>query len=101
MFSLSGARRRAPILPCPIRDDGPYRDRANRIVSGNCATAAMAIDPAKLRDEADGTATIDHDAAWATEISERIRQVEAGEVKAVRWSEARRRIIASTALRPD
>jgi len=34
----------------------------------------------------------EHAAAWGTEIAERLRQVDSGEVQAVPWSEARRRI---------
>jgi len=76
----------------------------------------MSTDPAKLRDEvmrlpADARARLaaellvsldgddedvldpaEHEAAWTAEIDERMRQIDAGEVKLVPWSEARRRI---------
>jgi putative addiction module component (TIGR02574 family) len=74
----------------------------------------MAADPAKVRDEAlslpaeararlaadllrslDDDDELDpaaHEAAWADEIAERLRAVDAGEVKPVPWAEARDRI---------
>jgi putative addiction module component (TIGR02574 family) len=74
----------------------------------------MSMDPAKLRDEvlrlplaararlvddllrsledADEVDPAEHDAAWGAEISERLREVAAGEVQPVPWNEARRRI---------
>ena len=74
------------------------------------------MDPAKLRDEAmrlpadaraklaaellgslednddDSFDPVEHEAAWSAEIAERVRQIDSGEVKAVPWEEARRRI---------
>ncbi len=35
----------------------------------------------------------EHAAAWGSEIAERLRAVDAGEVQPVPWSEARRRIM--------
>lgn len=74
----------------------------------------MSMDPAKLRDEVlrlpleararlvdellrslDDEAECDqaeHAAAWGSEIAERLREVDAGEVQPVPWSEARQRI---------
>lgn len=74
----------------------------------------MSIDPLRLREEVlrlplearaklvdellrslDDDDEIDpeeHDAAWGAEIAERLREIEAGEVRAVPWAEARRRI---------
>ncbi len=75
----------------------------------------MSMDPAKLRDEvlrlpasararlaaellgslddADELDTAEHEAAWSAETAERLREVDAGEVQPVPWSEARRRIV--------
>jgi putative addiction module component (TIGR02574 family) len=76
----------------------------------------MSIDPAKLREEAlrlpldarsrlvaellgslDDEDEIEdpqaYDAAWSSEIAERLRAIDAGEVQAVPWNEARRRIV--------
>lgn len=76
----------------------------------------MAIDPAKVREEAlslpanararlaadllgsldDDEDIVDpreHDAAWSSEIEGRLRAVDAGEIATVPWSEARRRIV--------
>jgi putative addiction module component (TIGR02574 family) len=75
----------------------------------------MSMDPSKLREEAlrlpvearaqlaaellgsldedDDLDAAEHEAAWSSEIAERLRQVEAGEVQAVPWSEARKRIV--------
>jgi putative addiction module component (TIGR02574 family) len=75
----------------------------------------MSMDPSKLRDEvlrlprkararlvADLLRSLDdddeidqaeHAAAWGSEIAERLREVDAGEVQPVPWSEARQRII--------
>jgi putative addiction module component (TIGR02574 family) len=74
----------------------------------------MAMDPSKLReevlrlpleararladellrslDEDDGVDQAEHDAAWGSEIAERLHAVDAGEVQAVPWSVARQRI---------
>lgn len=74
----------------------------------------MSMDPSKLRDEVlslpleararlaeellrsleddDGFDQAEHDAAWGSEIAERLRAVDAGEVQAVPWSVARQRI---------
>jgi len=74
----------------------------------------MSIDAEKLRDEAlklpakdraklvadllgsleDDEGELGHEEAWVVEIEERTRQIEAGEVATVPWSEARRRIRA-------
>lgn len=76
----------------------------------------MSMDPSKLRDEAmrlpadararlaadllgsleesdDALEPAEHEAAWSAEVAERLRQVDAGEVTPVSWSEARHRII--------
>lgn len=77
----------------------------------------MSIDPSRLRDEAlrlpatarakladellrsldavDEETDLDqeeHAKAWGLEISERLREIDAGEVQPVSWSDARRRI---------
>lgn len=74
----------------------------------------MTIDPATLREEAlslpteararlvaelleslddeDELSSADHEAAWSSEIAERLRSVDAGEIKPVSWAEARERI---------
>lgn len=74
----------------------------------------MSMDPLKLRDEVlrlpleararlvdellgslddeDEIDPAEHGAAWSSEIAERLRAVDAGEVQAVPWSEARQRI---------
>ena len=79
-------------------------------------TRGMSIDAEKLRDEAlklpakdraklvadllgsledlDDMGDHGHEEAWVVEIEERARQIEAGEVATVPWSEARRRIRA-------
>jgi putative addiction module component (TIGR02574 family) len=75
----------------------------------------MTMDPSKLRDEVlrlpleararlvdellhslDDDDEIDqseHAAAWGSEIAERLRAVDAGEIQPVPWSEARQRIM--------
>lgn len=75
----------------------------------------MSIDPATLRDEVlrlprdargrlvaellrsldadeEGLVEAEHEAAWGTEIAERLREIDAGEVQTVPWDEARRRM---------
>jgi putative addiction module component (TIGR02574 family) len=75
----------------------------------------MSMDPAKLRDEVlrlpleararlvdellhsldddDDLDQAEHAVAWGSEIAERLRAVDAGEVQPVPWSEARQRIM--------
>ena len=48
-------------------------------------------------EEDDALDPAEHEAAWSAEIAERMRQIDSGEVKAVPWSEARRRITRATA----
>jgi len=36
----------------------------------------------------------DNDAAWCAEIAERLREIDAGEVETVPWTEARKRIVS-------
>jgi hypothetical protein len=52
----------------------------------------MAIDPATLREEALRLPTEARVDTWNAEIAERLRAVDAGEIKPVPWNEARRRI---------
>jgi hypothetical protein len=76
---------------------------------------SMSMDPSKLRDEAlrmpveararlaaellrslDEDEDLDgaeYEAAWSSEIAERLREVEVGEVQTVPWSDARKRIV--------
>jgi putative addiction module component (TIGR02574 family) len=46
-----------------------------------------------LDDDEDIVDSQDHDAAWNSEIEERLRAVDAGEVSTVPWREARQRIV--------
>ena len=74
----------------------------------------MSMDPSKLRDEAlrlpleararlvdellrsldedDEIDQAEHAAAWGSEIAERLREIDSGEVQPVPWSEARQSI---------
>ena len=44
-------------------------------------------------DQDDDIDQAEHDAAWGSEIAERLREVDAGESQPVPWSEARQRIM--------
>lgn len=44
-------------------------------------------------DQDDEIDQAEHDAAWGTEIAERLREVDTGESQPVPWSEARQRIM--------
>jgi len=58
------------------------------------ARAALAAELiGTLDDEADS----DAEAAWSQEIRRRLDEVDAGTVRPIPWSEARRRILAATA----
>jgi putative addiction module component (TIGR02574 family) len=47
-----------------------------------------------LAESLEGSLTdADYEAAWSEEIGRRIRELETGAVKAIPWSEARRRIL--------
>jgi hypothetical protein len=50
-----------------------------------------------LDDTSEDVSPDEHDVAWAAEIAERLRVIDAGEVKAAPWSEVRERILATTA----
>lgn len=54
---------------------------------GRAALAAKLIE--SLESEVDE----DTEAAWSTEIAQRIAELESGKVKAIPWPEARRRIL--------
>jgi hypothetical protein len=64
------------------------------------ARAALAAELiATLDDEADPDAEAawsDAEAAWSEEIRRRLDEVDAGTVRPIPWSEARRRILAAT-----
>lgn len=66
---------------------------------------ALTLDPAEradlaasLLDSLEDGEDADAEQAWAQEIERRMREVEAGTVKTIPWSEARQRILA---LRDD
>jgi putative addiction module component (TIGR02574 family) len=48
---------------------------------------------ASLLESLDETPEEDLEAAWAAEVERRVREVEAGSVKTVPWSEARQRLL--------
>lgn len=48
-----------------------------------------------LIDSLDEVVDEDAEAAWATEISRRVQELDSGAVRAVPWAEARRRIVAA------
>ena len=58
--------------------------------------AALAADLIESLDDGDPPDEVE--AAWAEEIRERLAQVDAGEVKTIPWSEARRRILAAAGV---
>lgn len=72
-------------------DPAKLRDEALRLPPD--ARARLAAELLRSLDDVDDVDATEHDAAWSEEISERLRQVDAGEVQTVRWSEARRRIV--------
>jgi hypothetical protein len=47
---------------------------------------------ARLLETLDPSTDIDYVAAWESELQERIRQLDSGEVRAIPWTEARRMI---------
>jgi putative addiction module component (TIGR02574 family) len=49
----------------------------------------------ELLDSLDSAVDADAEAAWATEIRTRLKQVDSGQAHTVPWSEARRRIHAA------
>ena len=57
------------------------------------ARAQLAAELLGSLDDADDLDESEHEAAWSSEIAERLREIEAGEVETVPWSEARRRIV--------
>jgi hypothetical protein len=48
----------------------------------------------KRRSPREPTDTAGYDTAWAVEIAERLRQIDAGELATVPWTEARKRIVS-------
>jgi len=54
------------------------------------ARAALA---GSLIDSLDEVVDEDAEAAWATEISRRVQELDSGSVRTVPWAEARRRIV--------
>lgn len=54
------------------------------------ARAAIA---GRLLESLDDKVDADAEAAWAREISRRLQEVDSGQVKAVPWAEARKRIL--------
>jgi len=54
------------------------------------ARAALA---GSLLESLDETVDEDAEAAWAEEITRRVRELDSGKVKTIPWSEARRRIL--------
>lgn len=56
------------------------------------ARARLVDELLRSLDEDDEVDQAEHAAAWGSEIAERLREIDAGEVQPVPWSEARRRI---------
>ena len=73
-------------------DPSKVRDEALRMPSEARARLATEL-LQSLDDSGDELDPADHELAWSAEIAERLRQVDAGEVQAVPWTEARRRIV--------
>jgi Putative addiction module component len=77
-----------PMDPSQLRDEAlrlPLKARA-RLVD---ELLRSLDDDGPDDDEIDQT---EHAAAWSSEVAERLREVDAGEVQTVPWSEARKRL---------
>ena len=71
-------------------DASKVRDEALSLPSAS--RARLAAELLDSLDEDDEHDPVEAEAAWGTEIEERVRQLDSGEVKAVPWSQARARI---------
>lgn len=60
------------------------------------ARARLAVDLLRSLDDEIEPDGAEYDAAWGIEIEERLRAVDAGQVKPVPWAEARERISRET-----
>ena len=73
-------------------DPSKLRDEALRLPSEARARLVAEL-LSSLDDEEDDLDQAEYDTAWSSEIAERLRQVDAGDVTTVPWSEARRRVV--------
>lgn len=72
-------------------DPTKLRDEVLRLPADARARLAAEL-LGSLDDSSDDVSPEEHDAGWGAEIAERLRRIDAGEVKPVPWDEARERI---------
>ena len=73
-------------------------DRATALMKrANIDASTIATVIRKMLESDDDEADPDAEAAWSEEIRRRLDEVDAGTVRPIPWSEARRRILAATA----